>query len=109
MDGGNESQALVPTGKGGDEVSEIKQYNPQISVQATMTLNESEMAALDAIAGYGADNFLAFFYEHLGTSYLEPHEAGLRSLFKEARNVIPGILNRRDAARKAFMEIGVDK
>jgi hypothetical protein len=75
---------------------------PTVQVQATFQLDEEEMRALDALAGYGTEVFLKTFYEKLGREYLEPHENGLRKLFKTVRDAIPAILERADEARKAF-------
>ena len=45
-------------------------------------MNEDELKALDALAGYDVDQFIAAFYKVMGQSYLGPHEAGLRSFLK---------------------------
>lgn len=68
----------------------------------TFTVTEEEARALDALVGYGDDAFLRVFYEKLGQSYMRPHEAGLRSLFKRVRADMPFILDRFNAARTAF-------
>lgn len=75
---------------------------PMVDVQVSIQLNESEMRALDALAGYGADSFLKVFYEHMGKHYMRPHEAGLRSLFKTIQSELPPIMKRAEAARTAF-------
>lgn len=75
---------------------------PKVEVEVTLRLNEIEMRALDALAGYNYDAFLETFYKHLGRAYLTPHEAGLRSLFDVIRSELPPILKRADAAREAF-------
>lgn len=75
---------------------------PTISLSLTLELNETEARALDALVGYGVDDFLKVFYEKLGRHYMEPHESGLRSLFVTFREVIPGQLHRVDEARKEF-------
>lgn len=77
-------------------------YKPVVETQMTLSVNEEEMRALDALVGYGTDNFLKIFYEKLGKAYLQPHEKGLRSLFKCVREELPSILSRADDARKAF-------
>lgn len=65
-----------------------------------MTINEDEMGALDALIGYGIDPFLAVFYEKLGKAYMEPHEAGLRSLFKTIKEqVLPPLHDVKQARR----------
>lgn len=75
-----------------------------VGLKVTLELNESELRALDALVGYGTDAFLAAFYQKLGRSYMEPHESGLRELFASVRGIVPGLLQRADAARKAFEE-----
>lgn len=79
-----------------------KAVNPQVGVamKVVLELDESMARALDALAGYGDDAFLRTFYQHMGSHYLQPHEAGLRRLFEEVREKIPGTLSRVDRARK---------
>lgn len=76
--------------------------NATLDVRATLTVNEAELRALDALVGYGTDPFLKVFYEKLGRAYLEKHEAGLRSLFESVRSLAPSIMGRIDSAREAF-------
>lgn len=66
-----------------------------IEQRPTITL---EVRALDALVGYGDDAFVKVFYEHLGKHYMQPHEAGLKSV----RELVPGILRRTDDARLVF-------
>lgn len=54
---------------------------PKVTMTVSIALTEEEACALDALAGYGVDEFLRIFYEKMGRAYLQPHEAGLRSLF----------------------------
>lgn len=75
---------------------------PKVEVSATMQFSEAELRALDALVGYGSDAFLKVFYEKMGKHYMQPHEAGLRSLFESVRQVVPGILSRTDDARRVF-------
>ena len=75
---------------------------PKVEASATMLFGEEELAALDALVGYGVDPFLKVFYEKMGKAYLEPHEAGLRTLFASIRETVPGILNRARDARMVF-------
>lgn len=74
----------------------------RIEARATMTLNEGELRALEALTGYGDDAFIQWFYKNMGKAYMQPHEAGLRSLFKSVRAQVPAILRRVDRARAAF-------
>lgn len=67
-------------------------FRPIVTVEATMTLDEGELAALDALVGYGTDSFLKVFYEKMGESYLKPHEKSLRSLFEKVRQTAPAPL-----------------
>ncbi len=70
-------------------------------MEATISLSENELRALEALAGYGTDKFLEVFYENMGKHYLTPHEAGLRSLFESVRGDGRSLLHRIDAAREA--------
>ncbi len=82
-------------------MAEIVQ-RPQVEVSAVISFNESELRALDALAGYGDEAFLKVFYEKLGKHYMTPHEAGLRLFFNSIREIVPGILGRADDARRVF-------
>ena len=57
-----------------------------LTATITVALTESEAEALNAIVSYGDTEFLKVFYEYMGRAYLEPHEAGLRSLFHSIRD-----------------------
>lgn len=87
---------------------------PFIQATVTLELNEPEAAALDALVGYGADEFLKVFYEKLGQSYLRPFEGGLRSLFDSVRNgegSVAHFLHKAREARAVFEDrkIAADK
>jgi hypothetical protein len=75
---------------------------PRIDLDVLVRLNEMEICALDALVGYGIDPFLEVFYSQLGKVYMQPHEAGLRSLFDTIGRDLRPILRRVDAAKKAF-------
>ncbi|MNF39607.1 hypothetical protein D3C87_1472720 [compost metagenome] len=75
---------------------------PVVSVTAHFTVTESELRALEALTGYGTDQFLEFFYKNMGTTYMKPHEAGLREFFSSIRNIACPIIKRADAARAVF-------
>lgn len=75
---------------------------PRIEMNVALLLTSEEVRALDALAGYGIKGFLEVFYKHMGRHYLEPHEAGLRSLFDTIRSELPILMNRHDAALTAF-------
>lgn len=75
-----------------------------VEAQATITFNEVELRALDAMTGYGIDGFLKVFYEKLGKVYMQPHEAGLRSLFKTINPPVYDALNKVDKCRRILSE-----
>ncbi|AMX93762.1 MULTISPECIES: hypothetical protein [Mesorhizobium] len=67
---------------------------------ASITLNETEVRALEAMIGYGADAFLKVFKEKLGEHYIRDHQEGVRSFFKAVgRDVLPALRD-IDEARK---------
>jgi len=74
-----------------------------VNFEILLTLNETELSALDALVGYGVDPFLKVFYEKLGKAYMEPHEKGLRSLFDKIDELRPNI-NAMDAVLMAAKE-----
>lgn len=78
------------------------EHNPVVAITVKMVISESEARALDALVGYGDDAFIKAFYENLGTSYMKPHEEGLRSFLVSVRQQMPAILGKADAARKAI-------
>lgn len=73
-----------------------------MEVLGHFVFTEVEMRALDALAGYGTDDFLKIFYAEMGEHYLKPHEKGIRTLFTAIREQMPGILKRADNSRKVF-------
>lgn len=78
---------------------------PVLSLSIVVVLTEEEAAALDALAGYGVESFLKVFYEKMGKAYLQPHEAGLRSLFDSILNgecSVKHLLNCARVSREAF-------
>lgn len=80
-------------------MAEIKS-NVILDTKITFTLNEQEARALNAIAGYGANAFINVFYEKMGKHYLQPYEAGLRSLFEMATQILPQHYENVDKARE---------
>lgn len=74
--------------------------NSKLNVEISFVIDESEARALDALSGYGADTFIKAFYEHLGKSYMERHEAGLRKFLTSIRDVINPGLHQLDKARE---------
>lgn len=71
-----------------------------VTVTATLTLDEAEIRAFDALVGYGDDAFLKAFEEKLGKAYIENHRDGLRSAFSAIRTQILPALSKVDRARR---------
>jgi hypothetical protein len=71
-----------------------------------LTLSEQEARALMVLFSYqgGPDGFLTTFYEKMGRHYLEPHEAGIRSLAKTLSEQLSPHLHTVDTARTAINE-----
>lgn len=80
--------------------------NAHVELHLQFVVNEAEARALEAMAGYGVDNFVKAFYQRLGESYMQKHEAGLRSFLKAVKDEIPVVLVKVDEARKAFQSKG---
>ena len=74
--------------------------NTKILFSVKCELTENELRALDALVGYGFDNFIKHFYG-LGKHYMEPYENDLRQLFAKVESLRPELAN-IDAARKAL-------
>ena len=74
----------------------------KVEMSLTFTIDESEARALDALAGYSADDFLAVFYKHIGTQYMKPHEEGMRNFLISVRQFVPGYISKIDRARREF-------
>jgi len=71
-------------------------------VGITLQLTEVEARALEAIVGYGTEEFLKCFYQHLGKHYLEPHEEGVKILFKTIKTELPKHLKKADDVRDVW-------
>lgn len=74
----------------------------QLDFSVTFTVDEEEARALNALAGYGDDNFIKVFYEKLGTAYMKDHEEGLRRFLKSIRESIPYSISSINDARKTL-------
>ena len=78
--------------------------NATIEFKINFILTKSEAQALDGLARYGIEPFLKVFYEKMGKHYLQPHEAGLRSLFERIMKELPQEVKKIEAATKAINE-----
>lgn len=71
-----------------------------LKVNIVIELDEVEARALHGIFGYNVDQFLNVFYERMGRHYVQPFEAGVRSLHGRIRGLVAGPLSKVDEARK---------
>ena len=76
--------------------------NPTVSFECYMTLTETEARALDALSGYGEEEFIKHFYKHLGKAYMEKYEVGLRSFLFSIRHTLSPQLHQINEARKVI-------
>ena len=81
----------------------------QITFGGKLTLNETELRALEALVGYGTKEFLEVFYKNLGSHYLKPHEEGVISLFKTIKEQVRPQIHAIDKARKSMHEVMKEK
>lgn len=75
---------------------------PKIELVFQFSINEIEARALDALVGYGTEEFLKAFYEKLGKAYMEQHSDGLRTFFQCIKDNVPSALSKLDNARNTF-------
>lgn len=85
-------------------MSTLKRAQIGVSAKVVIELSEEEVRALDGIFGYNVEHFLKVFYERMGKSYVQPHEAGVRSLHATIRSILSGPISKIDTARKAIHE-----
>lgn len=77
---------------------------PIVTIEADIHLNEVEIMALDALAGYGFDAFIEVFYTHLGKAYMEPYEEGLKGFFEKVRKTCAPAIQHVNDMRKVLGE-----
>ena len=75
-----------------------------LDIKITLELTLNEAKALNAIIGCGSEPFIEFYYKDLGKSYLQPHEAGVHSLFVTIKETLPIELNKADKIINAINE-----
>ena len=80
-----------------------------VTIKATLDLDEDQLRALDALVGYGIKPFLEVFYEHMGQSYLKPHEKGLRELFAKVQETASPAIAEVDKVRRELQMALEDK
>lgn len=53
--------------------------------KVVIVLSYTEVKALEDLFGYGYENFVKFFFKHMGRAYLEKHITGLYSLYQKVQ------------------------
>jgi len=82
-------------------MAEVK-ASSTVKLSVTVVLTEQEAIALNEMTKYGIEPFLQGYYKYLGKHYMEPHEPGMRSLFKTIDSELPEHLSRINKARRVF-------
>lgn len=85
-------------------MAKVKHSVCDARLTVSLELDEAEVRALDGIFGYNVEVFLRVFYERMGTAYVKPHEAGVRSLHATIRAALSGPIAKVDAARRALKD-----
>lgn len=80
------------------------QFDIKIEFKVKCELTEGELRALDALVGYGFDNFIKAFYSGLGKHYLQPYEKDLKSLFDTVESLRPK-LHEIEVRKKKLAEL----
>ena len=80
----------------------VFESSPTIELHLTMRITEPEARALEAMAGYGAEEFVKALYDKLGRAYMQQHESGLLSFLRSCHELIPSHLSRVSEARAVF-------
>lgn len=83
-------------------MAKVQQMKVTTELKVTLELNEAEVRALDGIFGYDVEQFLKVFYERMGKAYVQPHEAGVRSLHATIRQTLAAPLAEVNKAKMAL-------
>ena len=83
----------------------VKSANVSAKLTLTLELDEVEVKALNGIFGYNVDAFLKVFYERMWKAYVQPYEAGVRSLHATIRLATSGPIEAYDADRQAMIMV----
>lgn len=59
----------------------------EVSATIYLELTEGEAGALQAIVGYGPEEFLKWFERNLGKHYMAPYRDSVKTLFLKARKL----------------------
>jgi len=74
----------------------------QVNSSVTIELTGVEIRALHVLTEYGTQPFLEAFYKLMGKSFLQPHAAGIESLFDTIQRDLGPIIRREEVAKQAF-------
>jgi hypothetical protein len=84
-------------------ISAKSKVNIEFSITLNLTVDEA--SALDAIVGYGVDEFLKTFYQHVGKAYLEPYESSMKDLFKKVKEELPFEIAKIKTAQEGIQKV----
>lgn len=76
-----------------------------IDIKFNLQLSLAEARALKQIVGWDCKTFLDAIYSTLGKSYVQPHEAGMESLFKTLKETLPHELHDADKLIAAINDV----
>lgn len=85
-------------------MAKVRHAKVRAELTVLLELSEAEVKALDGIFGYDVEAFLRVFYERMGKAYVQPHEAGVRSLHETIHSVLAGPIRAYDVAARAMHE-----
>jgi len=74
----------------------------QVNSSVLIELTGVEIRALHVLTEYGTQPFLEAFYKVMGKTFLQPHAAGIESLFDTIQRDLGPIIRREEAAKQAF-------
>lgn len=85
----------------------MSKIQTKLEVTITLELTEGEAGALDAICGYGPDEFLKWFERNMGKHYIAPYREHIKTLFAKAR-VLQSQVKKAQEVRKHLRVIESD-
>jgi hypothetical protein len=92
----------VPGCGGGEIAMATFEQKSHMTVEAQLTLNETELRFLDGLSGYSDADIRDCLLTQLGMTYMAAHIGGLYSILNAVRKDVRPILNRTDDARAVF-------
>jgi hypothetical protein len=80
----------------------------EFEAKITLELSETEAKALNEMTKYGIDPFIKGYKKFLGSYYIQPHEAGLKSLFETIDDHLPIELSKLEKYKKAICDADLE-